>query len=68
MGAAVLVVVTWLLREVMPVTYPGSTLATRAIPLLVHLMVGTLAYGAGYMLAPSGRRDLSEVSSKLLRR
>jgi hypothetical protein len=67
-GAAALIAVTWLLREVFPVTYPGLTLATRAIPLLIHLVIGTLAYVAGYVLVPSGRSDLAEVSGKLLGR
>jgi O-antigen/teichoic acid export membrane protein len=67
-GAAVLIATTWLLREVFPVTYPGLTLATKAIPLLIHLVIGTLAYLAGYMLVPSGRSDLAEVSGKLLGR
>ena len=64
-GAAALILATWLLRQVVPVTYPGTALATRAFPLLLHLSVGTLAYAGGYLLAPSGRGDLTEVWSKL---
>jgi hypothetical protein len=66
-GAGALIAATWLLRQVMPISYPGLTLATRAIPLLIHLFVGTLAYVGGYLLVPSGRNDLAEVSTKLLR-
>jgi hypothetical protein len=67
MGALTLVVATWLLRQAMPITYPGIALWTRAIPLVVHLSLGTLAYAAGYILVPSGRGDLAEVWSKLQR-
>jgi len=64
-GAAALILATWLLRQVVPVTYPGTALYTRAFPLLMHLSIGTLAYAAGYLLAPSGRDDLRELWSKL---
>jgi hypothetical protein len=66
-GAGVLILTSWLLRRVVPISYPGLNLATRAIPLLVHLLVAMLAYLIGYLLAPSGRGDLTEVSRKLLR-
>jgi len=64
-GAVALILATWLLRQVVPVTYPGTALYTRAFPLLLHLSVGTLAYAGGYLLAPSGRGDLTELWSKL---
>ena len=64
-GAAALILATWLLRQLVPVTYPGTALYTRAFPLLLHLAVGMLAYAAGYLLAPSGRDDLRELWSKL---
>jgi len=48
-----------------PVTYPGTALSTRAFPLLLHLSFATLAYAGGYLLAPSGRGDLTELWSKL---
>jgi Na+-driven multidrug efflux pump len=67
-GAAALILLTWLLRQVMPVTYPGTALYSRAFPLLFHLVAGTLAYAVGYLLAPSGRGDLSELWGKLRQR
>ena len=67
-GAAALIIITWFLREVMPITYPGTALWTRAVPLLIHLSLGTLAYAGGYVLVPSGRGDFTELRSKLLRR
>src|SRR5262249_26827449 len=47
-GAAALVVVTWALRSLMPVTYPGTAPWTRALPLILHLRARTLAYFAAY--------------------
>jgi O-antigen/teichoic acid export membrane protein len=67
-GAAALIVTTWLLRQVLPVAYPGPNLMNRALPLVAHLAAGTLAYGIGYLAVPAGRRDLAEVSAKLMRR
>lgn len=64
-GGAALIVTTWLLRIVAPVTYPGTALWVRSFPLIVHLSVGSLAYIGGYLLVPAGRRDLAELASKL---
>jgi hypothetical protein len=36
--------------------------------LLFHLAVATLAYIGGYLMVPSGRHDLTLLSSKLRRR
>jgi hypothetical protein len=67
-GALALIAATCFLRQIMPVTYPGSTLWTRALPLLIHLAVGTLAYLIGYVAVPTGRTDLAELRGKLMRR
>jgi Na+-driven multidrug efflux pump len=67
-GAIALVAVSWLLRMTMPVSSPGVDLWTRALPLLFHLTVATLAYIGGYLMVPSGRHDLTLLSSKLRRR
>jgi hypothetical protein len=56
------------LRQTMPVSYPGVDLWTRALPLLFHLAVATLAYIGGYLMVPSGRHDLTLLLSKLRRR
>ncbi len=67
-GAFALLAVTWLLRRFVPVSYPGPTVATRALPLLIaHLSAGTIAYIWGYLLTPAGRGDLTEIAAKLRR-
>jgi len=67
-GAVALIVVTLALRLVVPVTGAGPTRWTRALPLIVHLGIGTLAYIGGYVLVPAGRGDLVELIAKLRRR
>src|SRR5262249_29507221 len=67
-GGTALVVSTWLLRTLMPVTYPGNALWSRSLPLILHLSVGSIAYLGGYLLVPSGRGDLIELADKLRRR
>jgi hypothetical protein len=64
-GAMALIAVSWLLRKTMPVSYPGVDLWTRALPLLFHLAMATLAYIGGYLMVPSGRHDLTLLCSKL---
>jgi hypothetical protein len=66
-GAMALVAATWLLRQAFPVAYPGDTLLTRSLPLVIHLSVGTLAYAVGYLLVPAGRGDVIELWGKLRR-
>jgi hypothetical protein len=67
-AAIALVVATWALRTVMPVTYPRTSLWSRWLPLLSHLSVGCLAYVGGYLMTRVGRADLAELAGKLLRR
>jgi hypothetical protein len=67
-GAAALLVTTGALRLFVPATYLGPTLSTRALPLILHLGAGTLAYVGGYLLVPVGRSDLIELTNKLRRR
>jgi hypothetical protein len=57
-----------LLQWLHPLTYQGQTFQTRTLPLLVHLIVGTLAYIGGYLLVPMGRHDLVELAAKVRRR
>jgi O-antigen/teichoic acid export membrane protein len=66
-GALLLVASTWILRQVQPVSFPGVSLWTRAVPLLLHLAVGSLAYAVGYLLVPSGRGDLAALRARLRR-
>jgi O-antigen/teichoic acid export membrane protein len=67
-GAIALVVATWVLRTVMPVSYPGTALWSRALPLILHLFVGCAAYVLGYLMTHVGRADLIELAGKLLKR
>jgi O-antigen/teichoic acid export membrane protein len=67
-GAAALIASAWLIRQAMPITYPGDSLRTRAVPLLIHLTIGTGAFIAGYLLVPTGRGDLASLLAKLRRR
>lgn len=64
-GACALVAVTWLLRLLAPVSYPGNTIWTRALPLIAHLAAGSAAYAGGYLLVPAGRNDLAQIAAKL---
>jgi len=66
-GAFALIAVTWLLRQLAPVSYPGLTIATRALPLIAHLSAGSVAYIGGYLLTRTGRGDFTEIAAKLRR-
>jgi O-antigen/teichoic acid export membrane protein len=67
-GAIALIAATWALRIAMPVTYPGTALWSRSMPLFLHLSVGCLAYAGGYLMNPIGRADFFELAGKLVRR
>jgi O-antigen/teichoic acid export membrane protein len=67
-GGAALIVSTCALQILMPVTYTGITLWSRALPLILHLTVGTIAYMGAYLLVPVGRGDLVELASKMRRK
>ena len=67
-GGTALVAATWAVRAVMPVTYPGTALWSRSLPLVLHLCVGSAAYAVGYLMTRVGRADFSELAGKLLRR
>jgi O-antigen/teichoic acid export membrane protein len=67
-GAGVLIASTMGLRFLAPTTYPRSPLWIRAVPLVLHLSIATLAYLVGYALVPAGRRDLAELVAKIRRR
>ena len=67
-GAAALLLCTGLLRMVSPITYPGNHSGTRTVSLLLHLVVGTVAYIVGYLLVPIGRGDLAEILGRFRRR
>jgi Na+-driven multidrug efflux pump len=63
-GALALLVGTWLFHLVISPLPRGSTLLAGALPMLVHLSVGCLAYVAGYLAVPRGRADLAELLQK----
>lgn len=67
-GAAALVAASWAMGLILPMSYPGATLATRALPLLIHLTIATTAYLVGYLLAPAGREDLRQLLAKFRRK
>jgi O-antigen/teichoic acid export membrane protein len=67
-GGAALIASTCALQILMPVTYTGITLWSRALPLILHLTVGTIAYMGAYLLVPVGRGDLVELASKMRRK
>jgi O-antigen/teichoic acid export membrane protein len=67
-GGAALIASTCALQILMPVTYTGIALWSRALPLILHLTVGTIAYMGAYLLVPVGRGDLVELASKVRRK
>jgi hypothetical protein len=67
-GAAALIAATWLLQLFAPIASTSPAPWMRALPLIVHLSLGTLAYLAGYLLVPAGRGDLAELAARLRRR
>jgi O-antigen/teichoic acid export membrane protein len=67
-GTIALLVTTWALYRLAPNSMLDPFHSTRALPLILHLGAGTLAYVGGYLLVPVGRSDLVELTSKLRRR
>jgi hypothetical protein len=63
-----LIISTWALRMLMPITYPGTAPWLRALPLILHLTAGTIGYIGGYLLVPTGRDDLKILAAKLQQR
>ena len=57
-GAALLVPVSWICGMAMPPEPIGSGVLSRSSPLLVNLVVSSLAYLAGYFATRIGRADL----------
>jgi len=64
-GALAIVAVTAVCRFWFPIRLQGTTELVRALPLLVHLTIGCLAYLAGYLAIPNGRGDLVILLRKL---
>jgi hypothetical protein len=67
-GGASLIVMTWVLRQLMPNANAGPAPWSRALSLVLHLSVGTIAYLAGYLLVPGGRADFWDLFTRLRRR
>jgi O-antigen/teichoic acid export membrane protein len=66
-GSSALIASTYMLQFLMPVSWSGTTLWSRSSPLILHLIVGTLAYMGAYLLVPVGRGDLTELLAKARR-
>jgi O-antigen/teichoic acid export membrane protein len=67
-GTAALIASTIVVGLLVAITFPGATRWERATRLVVHLSIATLAYIAGYALAPAGGTDLAELLLKIRRR
>jgi O-antigen/teichoic acid export membrane protein len=67
-GATALIVMTWVLRHLMPFPVAGAAPWSRALFLAFHLSAGTIAYIIGYLTLPVGRADLRELALRLRRR
>jgi O-antigen/teichoic acid export membrane protein len=67
-GGVSLIVMTWVLRQLMPNANAGPAPWSRALSLVLHLSVGTIAYLAGYLLVPGGRADFWDLFTRLRRR
>jgi len=66
-GAIALVVAALVMRTIIPDSGYSAAPLDRALLLVLHLTVGTLAYIAGYVLVHTGRNDLRELAAKLRR-
>jgi O-antigen/teichoic acid export membrane protein len=67
-GTAALLISTTLMSHVLPIPNSGQTIRTRGLLLLIHLVVGTVAYVGGYLVVRTGRSDLAELAAKVRRR
>ena len=67
-AAATLLITTETMQTLVPLSDEGPNLLARAVPLVIQLSIGSLAFLGGYMLVPTGRRDFSDVLAKLRRR
>jgi Na+-driven multidrug efflux pump len=67
-GTAALLISTTLMSHVLPIPNSGQTIRIRGLLLLIHLVVGTVAYVGGYLVVRTGRSDLAELAAKVRRR
>jgi O-antigen/teichoic acid export membrane protein len=67
-GGVMLIASTQVLLQVASFNSASADSWSQALLLLLHLVVGSLAYLGGYLLIPVGRRDLAELASRLRRR
>ena len=68
MGATTLSLATWLFRQAVPADLGTGSGWTKYAPLTLNLAVGSLAYLVGYVVAPTGRADLTLLGDSLRRR
>ena len=64
-GGVALLVSSSLMHLLLPITDAPNAAGSRVFLLLIHLMVGSLAYIGGYLLMPPGRSDLAELTAKI---
>ncbi len=63
MGAVMLLAVSLMVSHLWtPIGLREGTVLQRALPLIAQLMVGSLAYLAGYLSVPAGRADLDTLT------
>jgi O-antigen/teichoic acid export membrane protein len=67
-GTMALLISTGAMHFGLPTPSSSHSVGPRAVLLLVHLVVATIAYIGGYLLVPTGRNDLAELSAKVRRR
>jgi O-antigen/teichoic acid export membrane protein len=58
-GATALALTAWLMNAILPADPAGQAVQIRTLTLIVHLVLGTIAYAVGYFAAPWGRLDLA---------
>jgi O-antigen/teichoic acid export membrane protein len=67
-GGAALILMTSVLRLMIPPPGVGAAPWPRALLLVLHLSMGTLAYVTGYLLVAGGRVDFRDLVARLRRR
>jgi len=67
-GALLVVPVSWICHRVLPLEPIGTGVLSRSSPLLLNLVVSSLAYLLGYFATPVGRSDLAALVRQIRHR
>jgi O-antigen/teichoic acid export membrane protein len=67
-GALALLIAAWGINQVGSAEPVGTTIARRSLPLLIHLVLASLAYLVGYLAVPFGRADFTALLQRILKR